>query len=417
MQALILAAGKSERFWPLGDKNFFEIDGQTLFARQITNLRQAGVRKFIVVGNEQNSAELRNTNLKADYVLQKDLKTGQAGAVLAAAQLLTQPTLIVSTNDCYPVEPLRAVLQDQNSKFEGALLAQKITEYFPGGYLAIDEKNFLKKIVEKPAPSKVPSNLINLVCHFYQKPQDLILELKKLQKFQEGDYERALSRLSQTQKFKVVLNSGKWQPVKFPWHILDLVKQRLTNLKVKIAKSAQIAPTAQIQNSIIESGVKVLDFAIIQNSIVKESSLIGSHTLVRDSLINQQALVGSHSEVARSLIGRGITLHRNYIGDSVLAEGTNFGAGAITANLRFDQNEILVKVKGKKIPTKRNKLGSIIGPGCKIGVNTTISPGILIGKNTFCQSQNLIQKNLKENTFYSTEFKTNLRPNNFPNNN
>lgn len=46
---LLLAGGKSERFWPLGDKVSISFSGSTLLERHIETFEQLGVEKIIVV--------------------------------------------------------------------------------------------------------------------------------------------------------------------------------------------------------------------------------------------------------------------------------------------------------------------------------------------------------------------------------
>ena len=67
--------------------------------------------------------------------------------------------------------------------------------------------------------------------------------------------------------------------------------------------------------------------------------------------------------------------HFNYLGDSVVGSGCNFGAGTKVANLRHDRAE--VKVRG--ISTKRKKLGAIVGDRVQTGINCSVNVGAVIG--------------------------------------
>ena len=398
MQVLILAAGQSKRFWPLGDKNFFTFNQKLLIERQIQTLKNAGLKKFIIVGNKKNLPRLQQIFSQAKFVEQKKLNQGMAGAVLSAEKYLNQPTLIVSTNDLFQSTEVKKVLQMPNC--DGAILAQKIDQYFPGGYLVL-EKNSPKilQIQEKPNPKKIPSQLINLVCHFFREPQKLIFHLKKIKNNRDAGYELALNKLLQTEKFFSVENTKKWQAIKFPWHILNLTENFLQNLKPKIARKTKIAKTAIIKNSIIEDGAQIFDFSIIQNSVISKNSIIGNHTLVRESMIGKNSVIGAGSEVARSFLAENVWLHRNYIGDSIITENISFGAGAVCANLRLDKKEITVKIEQKKFSTGYTKFGAVIGKNCLIGVNANVMPGVLIGQNCFIGSGVIVNENLAEQKF------------------
>ena len=67
--------------------------------------------------------------------------------------------------------------------------------------------------------------------------------------------------------------------------------------------------------------------------------------------------------------------HLSYVGDSVIGEGVNLGAGFIVANVRHDGGNILSSVKGKLVDTGLEKFGAVIGDGVKTGIHTSIYPG------------------------------------------
>lgn len=67
--------------------------------------------------------------------------------------------------------------------------------------------------------------------------------------------------------------------------------------------------------------------------------------------------------------------HLSYVGDSVIGENSNLGAGTITANLKHDNKDVRSFVNGKIIDTGRRKLGTIIADDVHTGINTVIYPG------------------------------------------
>jgi NDP-sugar pyrophosphorylase family protein len=71
--------------------------------------------------------------------------------------------------------------------------------------------------------------------------------------------------------------------------------------------------------------------------------------------------------------------HLNYVGDSVIGEYCNLGAGTKIANLKLDKKNIIIS----GINTGRRKLGAIIGDNVQTGINASINTGTLIGSNTF----------------------------------
>jgi bifunctional UDP-N-acetylglucosamine pyrophosphorylase/glucosamine-1-phosphate N-acetyltransferase len=92
--------------------------------------------------------------------------------------------------------------------------------------------------------------------------------------------------------------------------------------------------------------------------------------------------------------------HLSYVGDSVIGQNVNFGAGAIMTNLRHDDNNVLVNVKGKQVDTGLRKLGGIVGDNVKFGSNVVINPGKKIGAGSRIWPGVVIYKDVEENTEY-----------------
>jgi NDP-sugar pyrophosphorylase family protein len=72
--------------------------------------------------------------------------------------------------------------------------------------------------------------------------------------------------------------------------------------------------------------------------------------------------------------------HFAYVGDSILGNNVNLGAGTKLANLKFIPGNITVFFQGEQIDTSRRKLGAILGDGCQTGCNSVTSPGTLMAK-------------------------------------
>jgi bifunctional UDP-N-acetylglucosamine pyrophosphorylase/glucosamine-1-phosphate N-acetyltransferase len=67
--------------------------------------------------------------------------------------------------------------------------------------------------------------------------------------------------------------------------------------------------------------------------------------------------------------------HLSYVGDSVIGENCNLGAGTKIANLRLDKKNVIAG----GIQTNRRKLGAVMGDGVQTGINCSINTGTVIG--------------------------------------
>ncbi|MFA4815451.1 MAG: NTP transferase domain-containing protein [Candidatus Gracilibacteria bacterium] len=407
MKVLLLAAGRSRRVKPIEDKNFLKFFGMTLIEHQLSRLERAGFKDILIIAGAHNIEQLKKIAkpFGAKVFEQKNLDDGMADAVLSVEKEVGKDDLfIVSSNDIVEVKAYESMKKALKSNADSYLLAYRVSEYFPGGYLKLSGKR-ITGIVEKPEPGKEPSEFINLVLHIHRKPAKLFAELKKVSSTRDDRYEVALDKLMKERNFEAVPYAGYWQPVKFPWHILDLLKYGLARTKRKIHKSAQIAKTAVINGPVvIEEGVKIFDHAMIQGpAYIGKNSVVANNALVRESMIGDRCVIGFSTEVARSFIGDDCWFHSNYVGDTVMGDDCSFGAGAICANLRLDEKDI-----GE---SGRNKLGPVLGSHIRVGVQTSLMPGIRIGSNTMITSGLTIAQDIEEGKFVSGKFEIKIEEN------
>jgi len=383
---LILAGGDSDRFWPLKNKNYWQFLGKSGLEHQINFYSQI-TDKIVLVENESNQnialklvAKLKEElKCKIELVFQKQDLPGQGGAVLSAQDQLKGEVLIVNANDYYEEKILKdLVVQITEKNPDLFFLVKKTNEYFPGGYLKL-EKNRLKAIIEKPALNNLPSDLVKLVVDYVRDSQKLVNLLKNTQTENDDRYELALNQyISQTENIQYLINDSEWFTLKYPWQILPLIQHFLSRLgtQVKIGKNVKISPTSKI----------------VGPCFIGDNTVIGDFSLVVNSHIGANSLIGGYCEVTRSYLGDKVMLHRNYVGDSILADAVLMGAGAVTANFRFDQKPIGSLVKNNKINTNMIKLGAVIGNGTKIGVNSTLFPGVKIGSNKLVMPGSIVTK-------------------------
>lgn len=436
MHAVILAAGRSKRIKPIEDKNFLKFLGKTLIEHQIENVRNAGFEKITVIGGAHNLEKLQQ--LDVQVVEQENLDEGMAGAMMSLeSHLQDEEILLLSANDYLDPEAFE-LMKNAASQSSAAclMLAKKVTSYFPGGYIAVEE-NRITEIVEKPGEGNEPSDMINIVLHWHKKPLEFIAKIResnpngraadrpapyKLSRFRQRRninrddwYEVAIDNMIKSgTPVEAVPYEGYWQALKYPWHVLELQKHFLSQIKEpQIADSAEIAETATVNGPvIIEEDVRVFDHATIQGpAYIDKNAVIATNALVRDSIVGENTVVGYSSEVARSHLENDIWLHTNYIGDSILCENVALGAGAVTGNLRLDEAEISMNIKDQKTPTQTKKFGTIIGANSRIGINASIMPGIKIGRGVFIGGGLPIGQDIPDNSFVKGKVDLEIREN------
>lgn len=417
MKVIILAGGKSERISPFTEKPLLKFCGKTLIIHQVELLKMAGLKDFIIVGSAGNLGrikeqceefQVKNSELSFEYFEQIH-KDGSAGALKSiAAESLQEDVLIISSNDILEGEAFeKMMLSIKENPGMSVILGQQIEKYFPGGYLLVNEQMELQKIVEKPGEGKEPSDLINIILHYHPNGVELLEFVNKAKSEVDDIYETALQMMIEGgQKIKVCRYQGKWQPIKYPWHIYDAakmlfekeVKMRGANLQ---AGDWSKADSAVIKGAvIIEDGVKIMENAVVSGpAYLGKGCVVANNALVRESFLGEGCVAGYSTEIARSYLGRQVWTHSNYIGDSVIGNNVSFGAGTNTGNLRLDEGNVGVRIKGEKIDSGRQKLGLIAGDNIRMGINVSLMPGIKVGGGTMIGGGVTINEDIGENKF------------------
>jgi len=415
MRVLLLAAGRSKRMQPIPDKNFLLFNGKPLIEHQIEALKSAGFDDFVIIGGKHNLKELEALG---DYTVveQKDLDEGMAGAVVATKDILdNEPVCIVSANDVVDPKAYKLVIEAcKNDNAESLIVGKKVNEYFPGGYLEKDNDDMITGIVEKPGEGNEPSDLVNIVIHCHKSPAKLIEEIENVTTENDDKYEVAMDNLIKGgAKMRAIEFDGFWQPIKFPWHVFKVMDFFFENMQGRVSDGAEIAESAIIKgNVIVEEGAKIFDNAVVSGpAYIGKDVVVANNALVRGSMVNEGCVVGYSTEIARSYLGPDVWTHTNYIGDSVLARNVSFGSGAVTGNLRLDEGEIAVNVKGEKMGTGTNKFGLICGENIRVGINTSFNPGVKIGSNTIIGPGLIIPQDIEEGKFVKGRVELEIRDN------
>ncbi len=101
-----------------------------------------------------------------------------------------------------------------------------------------------------------------------------------------------------------------------------------------IGNECRIGPYAVLVDSWLDDGVDVFAFSHIHGANVGSNTRVGPFARLRPGAeLDEQARIGNFVEIKKSVIGRGSKVnHLTYIGDTLMGEDCNIGAGTITCN-------------------------------------------------------------------------------------
>ena len=407
MKAVFLCGGRGKRMFPIAeDKFLLDFLDKPLLEHQINAACEAGLNHFVIIGNPDNIRRIeqitkRISGIEVDLAIQKK-SLGIADALKNAEPFLHGQFLIINPNDVFSSSAYTKILSEaEKTNASSYIVGYQVPKYFPGGYLQVNSQNDLLHIVEKPNPGEEPSNLINILIHYHTNSEELLRYIEAVQTTRDDVYECALDNMVKGgHKIKVVPYDDFWAPIKYPWHIFKVVEYFLNNAQPYMASSARVSEKATIEGKVILSdNVKVLENAVIRGpAYIGANSIIGNNALVRDySHIGSNSVIGYCTEVKHSYIGDDCWFHSNYIGDSIVDDNCSLGAGTILANFRLDEGNIQIKVGDNLVDTDYDKLGAMVGRGCRIGVNASLMPGVRVGPDSFVGPQVCLREDVDAN--------------------
>ncbi len=182
-----------------------------------------------------------------------------------------------------------------------------------------------------------------------------------------------------------------------PWDMLDanahLLSEISSDNRGTVEAGVTLSGAVVIGNgTVVKSGTYIEGPCIIGNNC-----RIGPHALIRGATsVGDDCHIGHCTELKNSIVMEGTKIpHFNYIGDSVIGSGCNFGAGTKVANLRHDHTN--VRVCGRD--TRHKKFGAVIGDGVQFGINCSINVGAMIGSNAMFAPHSYIEGCIDDNSF------------------
>ena len=192
-----------------------------------------------------------------------------------------------------------------------------------------------------------------------------------------------------------------WSDIGLPWQVLEANAYTLDKLTYEINGTIE-------KNVHIEKNVYVGENTLIRaGTYIKGPCFIGKDSLIGpNAFIRPYCSIGDNCHIGMSEIKNSIILsnsnvpHFNYIGDSIICEEVNLGAGTKTSNLRFDNKSIQMNINGKSINSNRRKLGVIIGANSQTGINSSIMCGKKIGENSIVGAHTFINEDIPPNSLY-----------------
>ncbi len=411
MKAVVLAAGEGVRLQPITltrPKHLIKVGGKPILEHCLRALKTCGIDEIVLVVHYMADAirdyfgDGQSLGLKVEYVKQKEI-LGTGNAVGVVEPCVEDDFLLVYGDLLFTVEAVKKVV-DLHEKEKPVLTMAVVPVDNPEGYgiVEVDDERNVKRIVEKPSREEAASNLAN--AGIYVLSKEIFGKVRETSASVRGEWEviDAISLLLREGKrvLAVEILREDWFDVGRPWDLLEANRWVLLRMDHKVCGCVENG--AHLVGAVTVAGsARVRSGAYVEGpAFIGEKSDVGPNCYVRAcTSIGEGVRIGNGCEVKNSLVMDGVHVgHLSYIGDSVIGEGCNLGAGTVTANLRLDDGRVKMMVKDVVVDSGRRKLGVVLGDGVKTGINALLMPGVKVGCNSWIGPNVVVNRDVAADT-------------------
>lgn len=412
MQAVIIAAGKSSRFYPFNEthKSLFCVMGKPLISHTIDKVLKSGIKDLvIIVGKSSKIPQVigdgKGLGIKITYVLQKE-PLGAADALLSAKDKIHGEFFLIHPHRVDFLEYSKLLLEEKKKGSEIVLLVKKSEESLKFGFVKVKNRKVVE-IIEKPGNLDGTNLRVVGIYLLNQRFLEILQEVNGL-----NQLEIAISEMAKVSSVSYVESSTDAPTLKYPWDLFEIKNYLFLSIKTKVSKMAKISEKAKlIGEVVVEEGAEISENAVLKGPcFIGKNVFIGTNVLIRNGCdIEEGVKVGAFMELKNSIISSGSTTHSGYIGDSIIGENCKIGSSFDTQNVRLDRGSVKTLIEDSKIDTGRKFLGAIIGNQVIVGGRVSVMPGIIIGSGSTIGPGTSVMENVSKNTLFYTRFKSLVR--------
>ncbi len=412
MKAVVLAAGKGDRLWPLTEnrpKPLLPVANRPIIENTLEALVDAGIRQILVVIGFKGEAirerfgDGASLKCEIEYVRQK-IPKGTADAVAATGDKLKSEDrfLVVYGDDYYEKKAVKDFLASGQQNEGITVAAARVEDASQFG--VVESKNGRVTGIQEKLLRREPG-LVNAGLYFMTK--SVFSSVGNTTRSKRGEFE-----LTDSLKILIgkgenvrshILENGQWLGISYPWDLLEANQRAVMAEKTRLVRG-KVEDAARVEGPVVvEEGAVVKAGSRIEGPVhIGRDCEIGPNAYLRPyTSLGDQVKVGAACEVKNSVIMTKSKIpHLSYVGDSIIGEACSLGAGTITANLRFDEAAVKSKVRGDLVNSGRRKLGAILGDEVRTGINVSILPGVKIGPGSWLGPGAIVEKDVASSGRY-----------------
>lgn len=371
-------------------------------------LRESGIREIILVTGyrcemiESYFGNGEKLGLNLTYVRQKKL-FGTANALGSAEEYIDEDYFLLIYGDLYVhASSIRSLAQKHSETGLASMAVVHVGNTQQYGIVKLKD-GVVREIVEKPKVGEDHGNLVN--AGIYILPREVFDAVSKTLASPRGEFE-----ITDTLQLLIrkgisitpnLVDPSCWLDLGRPWDLLEASERALKSAELEVKGTVEKGATL-VGDVGVEDEARIRSGAYLEGPVlIGSGSDIGPNCYIRPfTSIGRNVHIGNACEIKASIIfDRTHIGHLSYIGDSIIGENCNLGAGTITANLRLDDDTVKVMIKSELVDSGRKKLGVIMGDGVKTGIDVNLMPGVKIGPGAWIGPGVTIYRDVEEGIF------------------
>ncbi|MAY79626.1 MAG: UDP-N-acetylglucosamine diphosphorylase/glucosamine-1-phosphate N-acetyltransferase [Deltaproteobacteria bacterium] len=425
--ALILAAGMGTRMKSSLSKVLHPLVGRTMVGHVVASAKAVGLQPVVVVHHQEDAVRAALAESGAMFVRQEHTR-GTGDAVASTLSVLPKEgTVVVMAGDAPLLRPstIEKLLQCHGDAAV-TVLTVCLDDGAHYGRLERDGEGAALRIVEarEASPEQLALTEINtgLYCFDVAWLREVLPTLQPHAHKDEIYLTDTIEIAAQQGRVRVVIHDdfSEVQGVNDRWELSgarQVLQRRIiegharagvdfiaphTNVvgvdvvvgqdvsiglgsvlegTTKIGAGTQVGPHCHVINTVIGTCVNLHSHSVCEDAKIEDGSSVGPFARLRPMAhVGTGAKVGNFVEMKKATLGAGAKInHLSYVGDAVIGESANVGAGTITCN--YDGF---------------SKHKTTIGAGAFIGSNTALVAPVSVGQGAIVGAGSVITKDVPQ---------------------
>ena len=152
--------------------------------------------------------------------------------------------------------------------------------------------------------------------------------------------------------------------------------------KTRVGRGVEIGQGCVLIDMVIEDGARILPYSHLTESTIGKGAVVGPFARLRPGAqVLEQAHGGNFVELKKTVLGKGSKAnHLTYLGDAVIGERVNVGAGTITCNYDGKKKFVTTIEDGAFIGSDTQLVAPVtVGKGAYVGTGTTVREDVPAG--------------------------------------